>query len=43
MVVATQVDAEQETLLRNFKARERLLPFDLWKGTRERRPVEKDW
>jgi len=36
-------EPDQENLLRNYKARERLLPLDLWKGTRQRRPVEKDW
>ena len=36
-------NSDQENLLRNYKARERLLPLDLWKGTRQRRPVEKDW
>ncbi len=36
-------ESDQENLLRNYRARERLLPLDLWKGTRQRRPVEKDW
>ena len=36
-------ESDQENLLRNYQARERLLPLDLWKGSRQQRPVEKDW
>jgi Ca-activated chloride channel family protein len=34
---------EAQNILRNYRARERLLPLDHWKGSRPRRPVEKDW